>query len=307
LFVDFGHSSSNAIVTKKASFQGSIIYAPETLKIQDDIYVSLEATLLPKAFQMASSEHQIALREESDSMMKRAKVPLLLLFERLGLTPTQGNIPDAVKKELQKSGSAPTLADGDSDEIDNSRLLDIYSKTQFWDSSIKGIDPAKGMLLQLRDYQRVALEFMSKKERGASSLDSKTSLSPLWLEYMSQTQVPFYFNPFTGKLTLQSPKEEHCTGGILADDMGLGKTIEILSLIHSHRATNFGSSCLNNDGLPKSKATLIVCPLNLLSQWRDEILRAFEDEVMTCELYYGLERGKWSKNYLTESSCPDVV
>jgi DNA repair protein RAD5 len=269
--------------------------------------VSLEVTLLPKAFQLVSGESQIALREESESIMKRAKVPLLLLFERLGLTPSQGNIPEAVKNELQKSGSAPTYSESDSDEIDNSRLLDIYSKAQFWDSSIKGMDPSEGMILKLRDYQRVALDFMFQKERGASYFDSKTSLSPLWLEYMSQSQVPYYFNPFTGKLTLEFPKEEHCTGGILADDMGLGKTIEILSLIHSNPATNFGSACYNNDGLSKSKATLIVCPLNLLSQWRDEILRAFEDGVMTCELYYGLERGKWPKNYLINSSCPDVM
>lgn len=52
---------------------------------------------------------------------------------------------------------------------------------------------------------------------------------------------------------------ENIRGGIFADEMGLGKTIQMLGLIIS----NF---------VPK---TLIVLPVSLLSQWKNEIYRLF--------------------------------
>lgn len=48
-------------------------------------------------------------------------------------------------------------------------------------------------------------------------------------------------------------------GGLLADDMGLGKTISTLALMHSRRASRF------------PKTNLIVAPVALLAQWKDEI------------------------------------
>eukprot|EP00123_Amoebidium_parasiticum_P010980 comp20442_c0_seq1/m.25985 comp20442_c0_seq1/g.25985 ORF comp20442_c0_seq1/g.25985 comp20442_c0_seq1/m.25985 type:complete len:1073 (-) comp20442_c0_seq1:89-3307(-) len=50
-------------------------------------------------------------------------------------------------------------------------------------------------------------------------------------------------------------------GGLLADDMGLGKTVQTITTILKNRQTD----------LTKPKITLVLAPLALLAQWRDEI------------------------------------
>jgi SNF2 family DNA or RNA helicase len=64
---------------------------------------------------------------------------------------------------------------------------------------------------------------------------------------------------------------ENIRGGIVADEMGLGKTIQMLGLIISHF-------------VPK---TLIVLPLPLLSQWKNEIYRLLGHKAC---VYHGPKR-----------------
>lgn len=73
---------------------------------------------------------------------------------------------------------------------------------------------------------------------------------------------------------LERESNPHCSGGILADDMGVGKTMETLALI-----------CQNHH----VEQTLIVCPVTMLSHWRQEIIKHsmpgfFENSIC---LYYG--------------------
>ncbi|KNF01813.1 hypothetical protein PSTG_04932 [Puccinia striiformis f. sp. tritici PST-78] len=57
-------------------------------------------------------------------------------------------------------------------------------------------------------------------------------------------------------------------GGILGDEMGLGKTIQMIATMVKNRSTD-----------SKKKATLILAPLALLTQWKEEIA-----ERSTCDL-----------------------
>jgi len=66
---------------------------------------------------------------------------------------------------------------------------------------------------------------------------------------------------------------EHNFGACLADDMGLGKTLQTIMLLQSLK--------------DKIKKILIICPVSILYNWRNE-LQKFSD--LTFSIYYGDER-----------------
>lgn len=59
--------------------------------------------------------------------------------------------------------------------------------------------------------------------------------------------------------------------------------------------------------LPRSFATLIICPLNLIAQWRDEVERCFSPGQMTATFYYGDGREQTSKNEYSKIKSPTVI
>jgi hypothetical protein len=69
---------------------------------------------------------------------------------------------------------------------------------------------------------------------------------------------------------------QHCGGAVLADDMGLGKTLQLLTLIawvHEHQS----------DAGP----ALIVAPVALLENWRDEITKFLKHDALPVLEAYG--------------------
>ncbi|KAF1825084.1 uncharacterized protein K489DRAFT_352251 [Dissoconium aciculare CBS 342.82] len=72
-------------------------------------------------------------------------------------------------------------------------------------------------------------------------------------------------------------------GGILADDMGLGKTIQMLSLIVTHRSED-----------PQCKTTLIVAPVALMRQWKDEIAQKVKGgrHALSTFIHHGAKKAK---------------
>lgn len=89
--------------------------------------------------------------------------------------------------------------------------------------------------------------------------------------------------------------------------MGLGKTIEILSLIHQNRYIP------NITAIPSdpqaSPTTLVVCPMTLLAQWRDELTRASKPGSIRVEVYYGESKGANTIDQLCrwDGMAPDVL
>jgi SNF2 family DNA or RNA helicase len=92
-------------------------------------------------------------------------------------------------------------------------------------------------------------------------------------------------------------------GGILADEMGLGKTITTIAIACANPAVvekvekveksesvflpPASSGPQSANALVKSRATLVICPLSVLTTWRDEINRAVVDEIRKVRIFYG--------------------
>ncbi|KAL4890056.1 SNF2 family N-terminal domain-containing protein [Aspergillus ambiguus] len=108
---------------------------------------------------------------------------------------------------------------------------------------------------ELLPYQRQGLAWMIGQENpklpGAGSQD----IVQLWKKDGSR-----YTNIATNFSTSVAPPLAR--GGILADDMGLGKTIQIISLILANTEVITPGA---------SKTTLIVSPVGVMSNWRNQI------------------------------------
>ncbi|KAL5043945.1 hypothetical protein BDW71DRAFT_216068 [Aspergillus fruticulosus] len=96
-------------------------------------------------------------------------------------------------------------------------------------------DDPSSLSTTLLPYQRQGLAWMISKENPHSPI----------LPHFSTTAPP----PLA-------------SGGILADDMGLGKTIQIISLILSNSQPKT---------IESSKTTLIISPVGVMSNWRNQI------------------------------------
>jgi DNA repair protein RAD5 len=106
--------------------------------------------------------------------------------------------------------------------------------------------------------------------------------------------------------------------------MGLGKTIEMLSLVHSHKADlanlpNAGPTSVNN--LPRlannsaaiqdaPATTLVVAPLSLLAQWQSEAEKASKPGSLKIMVYYGSDKAVNLQSLCCEAnaaSAPNII
>ncbi|GES66884.1 SNF2 family helicase [Aspergillus terreus] len=108
---------------------------------------------------------------------------------------------------------------------------------------------------ELLPYQRQGLAWMIGQEHPQLPSAGSTDIVQLW-----KRDGPRFTNIATNFSTSIAPPL--ASGGILADDMGLGKTIQIISLILANPQPL-------TPGI--SKSTLIVSPVGVMSNWRNQI------------------------------------
>ena len=88
-----------------------------------------------------------------------------------------------------------------------------------------------------------------------------------------------------------------CLGGVLADNPGYGKTITTLALIHSNPLDSFNALPLTpveKFYLFPSRATLIICPANLVKQWQAEVEKCLPKSTRCYTVSWILEHRKLS-------------
>lgn len=108
---------------------------------------------------------------------------------------------------------------------------------------------------ELLPYQRQGLAWMISKESPSIPEPGSDAVEQLWKRKGHQ-----FMNIATNHTTNTAPPL--ASGGILADDMGLGKTIQVISLILANSQPKTPES---------SGSTLIVSPVGVMSNWRNQI------------------------------------
>ncbi|CAI7661739.1 unnamed protein product [Penicillium crustosum] len=332
----------------------------DTIYLQLQVYLRKEAFQSGALAALNTDDNRsTGLFEEKESTeeknLRLRQVGLVKLFHEINLHPTSTNPTtekhkrdgilraaeiaeqyDSTKKEnKQKSNkdSNDSSGEDDSEELEKDQLDTLYQKAQSFDFNMPAADPAPTFTLDLRKYQQQALHWMLSKEKDSKQTREK-SMHPLWEEYtwprkdVDDKDLPqvknidhFYVNPYSGDLSVDFPaQEQHCRGGILADEMGLGKTIEMLSLVHSHRAepdprlsnglssVNDLARMPNSSGVvPAPNTTLVVAPTSLISQWESEALKAGTLRVL---VYYGSDKAVNLRELCCESkyaTAPQVI
>jgi SWI/SNF-related matrix-associated actin-dependent regulator of chromatin subfamily A3 len=140
-----------------------------------------------------------------------------------------------------------------------------------------------GLSTELLPYQRQGLAWMINRESPSLPAPGSDVIVQLWKRDGAK---------FTNIATNYSMATDPplASGGILADDMGLGKTIQIISLIMANPTPRTSAS---------SKTTLILAPVGVMSNWRNQIQDHTHSETAPRVLiYHG--SGKKEKANLAE-------
>ncbi|EGD87824.2 hypothetical protein H112_04294 [Trichophyton rubrum D6] len=123
---------------------------------------------------------------------------------------------------------------------------------------------------ELLPYQRQGLAWMLDRESPSLPKEGSDDIVQLWKRVGKR-----YMNIATNYSSSTAPPL--ASGGILADDMGLGKTLQVISLILANSTPKTSKS---------SKATLIISPLGVMSNWRDQIAAHIHKEYALRVLTY---------------------
>ncbi|KAF7337701.1 DNA repair protein RAD5 [Mycena sanguinolenta] len=258
-------------------FRGKMMECPEKLSTGATLIVTADVYMLPTAFKPSNFETDqkptVMFSEGAETldeqMLRERKASILKLFDALNLRPQAGaNFSgrktdeeiheEAMKKIAQRKSKKVTeiVGDGEEIEVDDGEELSendldaIYKKAQKSDRTMAEMEPPSTFTFTLRGYQKQALLWMHSIELGKMDAREAASMHPLWCQYafplprdgdgvidLTADEKPFYFNPYSGELSLDFPKAERKgRGGILADEMGMGKTIELAALIHTNCA-----------------------------------------------------------------------
>lgn len=212
---------SALIDQKVCSFEGTVVYTPDKIRMGDTIYLQLRGYLLRSAFDKRkftkpADNREIGLFEAKESSDERdlrmRQVGLVKLFESINLHTTRQNDTmekhkrqgllqaaesaekkgDSVKEKEKNAsaaepGSSPHEAE-EGAELEQDQLDSLYKKAQSFDFNTPTLEPASTFRMDLRKYQKQALYWMVGKEKDESLLHKETSMHPLWEEYQWPTR-----------------------------------------------------------------------------------------------------------------------
>ncbi|KAJ4364614.1 hypothetical protein N0V83_009210 [Neocucurbitaria cava] len=187
------------------------------------------------------------------------------------------------------------------DEI-RADVEDVFNTVVSSSEDVPAREPSSHIKTELYMHQKQALHFLVDKEQDHTGAEHDDRKDSLWKPHFRNNGRKSYVHVITGEEREVKPKNS--LGGILADEMGLGKTLSILSLICDDAsiaaAREFqekrppplpqGSSLIQPT--INSRATLLVCPLSTMTNWKEQIKEHFPvgKSALRWTRYHGTER-----------------
>lgn len=207
---------SSLIDQRVCTFEGTCVYAPASIRINDTIFVQLRAFLRRDIFQSLNllkpqeDNRATGFFEEKETVEEQAlrlrQVSLVRLFQEINLEPEASNAQSqkekregilkaaenaeeqAKDKENKTEPSPSESEEEEGKELEQDQLDSLYKKAQSFDFNTPEREPAVTFVLDLRKYQKQALHWMVSKENDERAAERKASMHPLWEEYKWPTQ-----------------------------------------------------------------------------------------------------------------------
>ncbi|XP_065861765.1 DNA repair protein RAD5B [Euphorbia lathyris] len=312
--MEWGKCVVPLVSSGKVKVLGRCVVAPPCLHIMDEIVLYISFYIHNSVF--TQLEKSQIWKLEANSFTSSTIYPLLTLFNLLKIKPYKE--PEFTPEELDSRKRSLNLEynqdeaaallpiakrrqgcqqypeqEKDEQAISESSLNKLVGAADTY--NLEEMEPPSTLMCNLRPYQKQALYWMSESEKGIAVEKAAKTLHPCWGAYRicDERASSIFLNNFSGEATTQFPTAtQMARGGILADAMGLGKTVMTIALLLSRpfKGSTYRPPNTNKqeNAWPKAKGgTLIVCPMALLGQWKDELETHSQPETMSIFVHYG--------------------
>lgn len=144
--------------------------------------------------------------------------------------------------------------------------------------------------ITLMEHQIKGIKWLVKRETAASP--------PPFYKSVREKGNAMYLCEITQSSQPQPPTP--IRGSILADEMGLGKSVQTIGLIllappagvkyEAPKPAGATDAPVPQNPYSKSRCTLIVCPVSVMSNWTDQVSQFVTPGVLSVEIYHGANR-----------------
>ncbi|MFQ6632546.1 hypothetical protein Gotur_010058 [Gossypium turneri] len=311
------------VYSNKVKVLGRCIAAPTTLSIMQEVMLFVRSvfTMGDKSSLMFDAPWN--MESMLSPLLNLFRYLKIKPYQKADFTPEELNSGKRVL-HIQEDGYSEVTAalpaakrrrgcqeqNKDEQDISEASLNKIVGAADTYD--LEEMEPPHTLMCKLRPYQKQALYWMSGWEKGIDAEKAAQTLHPCWSAYRicDERASSIYVNVFSGEATVQFPSaRQMARGGILADAMGLGKTVMTIALILSRLGrgnpdnekpdsrkadgsitTNKKRDTYGNAPRRAKGGTLIICPMALLSQWKDELETHSRPETISIFVHYGGDR-----------------
>lgn len=195
---------------------------------------------------------------------------------------------------------------------------DFYESVHVPNKDIDTDEKHESMLeSELYPFQKRALTWMLGREGvshagepGHESSQPGSTTRQFYKLVADLDGAPCWVNHLQGIISREAPQDDGVlSGGMLCEEMGLGKSVELMALMISNaRSRNIAQPVhdLNsNTDVTPSRATLIVAPSSLTSQWKSELTQ--HAPALKVQIYEGVQVAskKAPEQKILEALCED--